>query len=78
MISLYIALCYRFYIILNGSVSIYINPTLSDADNEAVRKQAQEQLAQADHVAEEGGLEKKKLDLSKFGNYIGKIGKFAK
>ncbi|XP_064601097.1 uncharacterized protein LOC135467261 [Liolophura sinensis] len=63
----------RFYIILNGSVSIYINPTLSDADNDAVRKQAQEQLAQADHLAEEGGLEKKKLDLSKFGNYIGKI-----
>lgn len=72
---------YSFFIILNGSVSIHINTTYGVEDE---RQEDEEQTADVKErrpstklqtQENQDGGKPKELDRTKFGNYIGKIGK---
>ena len=66
---LFIISC-SFYIILRGTVAIFINNAISDEDD---LSKVAERLEEAEKKAHD---EKGELDRSVFGNYIGPIGQY--
>lgn len=70
---LYLPIFYRasFFIILSGTVSIYINTNFGP-DDETGDTASPEAEEEGSHT----GRRNKPLDRSFYGNYVGKIGKF--
>lgn len=74
---------YSFFIILNGYVSIHINTTYG-VEDERQEEEEQEQPAEVTErrlstrlqtQEHQDGGKPKELDRTKFGNYVGRIGK---
>jgi hypothetical protein len=68
-------LSFSFYIILSGKVAIYINNALADEDNLTGTVEEEEIEKKEKDLLPGEEKKKKKLDRSKFGNYIAQIGK---